>query len=72
MARLRPVLNDLQGRLQIENFFSSKYLEQNHDVGIYKHVFEHCQILNSARRTAATAEHHTTNACVWLLSISLI
>ena len=35
-------------------------------------MFGRCQILNSARRTAATTEHHTTGGCVWLLSILLI
>jgi hypothetical protein len=60
MARLCPLLNAKIRHTQIEICMILKYLQQNHNVGIYKHVFEHCQILNSARRTAATAEHHTT------------
>ncbi|MFW8079494.1 hypothetical protein ACOIFA_28565, partial [Klebsiella pneumoniae] len=57
---------------QIEICTIPKYHQQNQLVGIYKHVFEHCQILRTARRTVVTAEHHTTDGCVWLFSISLI
>jgi hypothetical protein len=72
MARLCPVLNAKIRHTQIEICTISKYLQQNHNVGIYKHVFGRCQIIRSARRTAVTPEHHTTDGCVWLLSISLI
>jgi hypothetical protein len=72
MARLCPPLNDLKGRLLFEKSFRLEYLEQNHSVVIYKHVFKDCQILRTARRRAVTPEHHTTDGCVWLLSISLI
>lgn len=45
MARLCPLLNAKIRHTQIEICTISKYLQQNHGVGIYKHVFEHCQIL---------------------------
>lgn len=72
MARLCPLLNAKIRHTQIEICMILKYLQQNHSVGIYKHVFERCQTIRSARRRAGTPEHHTTGGCVWLLSILLI
>ncbi len=71
MARLCPLLNAKIRHTQIEICMILKYLQQIHKVGIYKHVFGHCQIIRSARRTAVTPEHHTTQ-CLCVVVIYLI
>jgi hypothetical protein len=72
MARLCPVFNAKIRHTQIENCTIPKYHQQNQLVGVYEHVFRRCQTIRSAQKRLVTLEHHTTDSCVWLLSISLI